>query len=433
MKHALLLLTFLLLIPLAALSGPDTPARPGSAVCRSFDEMVRAPDSVLPPVRAVTHGPKFHWFGYYNKFQLDPGNRYLLCLEVDFEHRLPRADEAVKIGMVDLADGGRWIELGQSLAWSWQQGCMLQWRPASDREVLWNDREGDRFVCRILDVKTRKLRTLPLPIEHISLDGKWAACADFSRIRGIRPGYGYAGIPDAYAVQPAPSEIGVWRMDMETGQTKMLVSVADLAQIPYDNPQPDQKHYINHVEWSPDGKRILMFHRWTGSPGQPTRVFTIGTDGRDLRLLSARGASHWTWRDPEHVLIWADGGYRLYKDDGSGEPKETLWTAPNGHQSYIPGTRNEWLVTDTYPRGAKCEQIVYLVHLPSGRFVLLGRFPSTYRGEWRCDTHPRVSRDGNLVIIDSPHGGDGRQQYIIDISQILGGAPTTSKASGAAR
>ncbi|MBN1910060.1 MAG: hypothetical protein JW818_10000 [Pirellulales bacterium] len=393
----------------------------GFSVYHSFNEMDRALDPVLPPVRAVTHGPKIHWFGYYDKYQLDPSGRYLLCMEGHFEHRLPKPDEAVKIGMVDLADSDRWIELGKSLAWSWQQGCMLQWRPGSDREVVWNDRDGDHFVCRILDVKTRKLRTLPMAIEAISPDGKLAACADFSRIFRIRAGYGYAGIPDKYASELAPSEIGVWRMDLETGDTKKLVSLADLAKIPYEGSNPKHKHYVNHLAWSPDGKRLLMFHRWVGTGGQPTRVFTISPEGGPVRLLSARAASHWTWRDPNHVLIWASGAYRLYKDDGSGEPKATLWKAPNGHQTYIPGTNNEWIVTDTYPRGAKRECCVYLVHPASGRFVPLGRFasPKEYGGEWRCDTHPRVSRDGKQVIIDSPHGGNGRQQYWIDISRIL--------------
>jgi hypothetical protein len=30
-----------------------------------------------------------------------------------------------------------------------------------------------------------------------------------------------------------------------------------------------------------------------------------------------------------------------------------------------------------------------------------------------------VGRDGKLVIIDSPHGGNGRQQYVIDIRPVL--------------
>lgn len=29
----------------------------------------------LPPVLAITRGPKFHWFGYYDKLQFDPSGR----------------------------------------------------------------------------------------------------------------------------------------------------------------------------------------------------------------------------------------------------------------------------------------------------------------------------------------------------------------------
>jgi hypothetical protein len=197
--------------------------------------------------------------------------------------------------------------------------------------------------------------------------------------------------------------------------------VADLAKLPYPNQKPDDKHYINHLSWSPDGQRFLMFDRWSG-PGQPTRVFTLGIDGDDLRLLSARGASHWTWRDPAHVLIWGSNGnaYQLYQDDGSGEPKETLWKAPNGHHTYIPGTHDEWLIADTYPYGANRDQVLYLFHVPTHRFVLLGRFSSKYAGEWRCDSHPRLSRDARRIVIDSPHGGNGRQQYLVDIRPIVG-------------
>ncbi len=51
----------------------------------------------------------------------------------------------------------------------------------------------------------------------------------------------------------------------------------------------------------------------------------------------------------------------------------------------------------------------------SGGIVLS---PQAYQGEWRCDTHPRASRDGRLVCIDSAHSG-GRQLYLIDISDIV--------------
>ncbi len=91
------------------------------------------PNPELPAV-PITSGPKQHWFGYYDKQQIDASGRYALGMEVDFEYRSPTADDVLGIGMVDLQDdhaGGlpRWIELGESRAWGWQQGCMLQWRP----------------------------------------------------------------------------------------------------------------------------------------------------------------------------------------------------------------------------------------------------------------------------------------------------------------
>jgi len=58
----------------------------------------------------------------------------------------------------------------------------------------------------------------------------------------------------------------------------------------------------------------------------------------------------------------------------------------------------------------------------TGTRVPLAHLLSTpkYTGEWRCDNHPRFSRDGKLVTVDSPHGGNGRQIYLIDISSIAG-------------
>ena len=391
----------------------------------SFDEMYNATDSILPPLHSITKGPKLHWFGYYLHDQLDSSRRYLLAVQVGFEHRLPKPTDVIKVGMIDLQDNNKWIELGESRAWSWQQGCFLQWRPGSDTEVVWNDREGKVAVTRVLNIKTRKMRTLPMAIdEAISPDGKWALCSDFSRTWKASPGYGYPGIENDSTKIASPKDAGIWRMDMDTGETKLLVSLADLKKHP-SNMDMDSKLYcyVAHFDWTPDGKRFSAFYRshWT----VPTHVYTFAADGSDMRLLSATGASHWAWRDNENVLIWKhkngkDVGYMLYKDDNSGKAKSLVWKAPNGHQTYIPGTNNEWIVTDTYPQGAKREQILHLVHIPTQRFIPLARLvsPKAYKGHWRSDLHPRVSRDGKKVFIDSPHAG-GRQIYMVDIAEII--------------
>jgi len=126
----------------------------------------------LPPVRAITHEPKFHWFSYYDKLQFDPTGRYALGMEVDFEHRSPKADDIIKIGMVDLKNGDRWTELGQSSAWCWQQGCMLQWQPGSKDKIIFNDAYPDKerkqnvYLYNVATGKTVPLGHFYLPPEY---------------------------------------------------------------------------------------------------------------------------------------------------------------------------------------------------------------------------------------------------------------------------
>ena len=90
----------------------------------------------------------------------------------------------------------------------------------------------------------------------------------------------------------------------------------------------------------------------------------------------------------------------------------------NGHCTYLPG--NRYILNDTYPDKQR-NQNPYLYDLKTGRRHPLGHFhsPPAYTGEWRCDTHPRFSPSGKNVIIDSAHGGNGRQLYLIDISGIV--------------
>lgn len=401
---------------------------------------LRAADSQLPPVRTITRGPKHHWFGYYDKREFDPTNRFVLSNEVDFEHRTPEADDLIRVGMVDTRDQDKWIELGTSSAWGWQQGCMLQWRPGSDSEVVWNDRDGDRYVCRVMDVKMRKVRTLPRPIYTLSPDGNWAITADFARIQRMRPGYGYVGLSGAYPQERAPEESGVWKMNLDTGASELVFSLADAAKVDHNGQSlADKWNYFNHLLINPDGTRFIVLHRWRNSTGSgpdaeptggfTTRMFTVAMDGSDRYILDPSGyTSHFIWRDPDHVCAWTKpegkkAAFYLFRDQTNeieivGDGVMTL----NGHNTYVPGTDNEWILNDTYPDRKTREQKPYLFHVPSGRRVSLGGFrsPPVYKGEWRCDTHPRSSNDGRTVAIDSPHTGEGRQVHLIDISGIVG-------------
>jgi hypothetical protein len=414
------------------------------ASVRAADE---PPQQDLPPVRQITHGPKFHWFGYYDKLEFDPASRYVLGNEVDFEGRSPKADDVIKVGMVDLSDGDKWIELGESHAWSWQQGCMLQWRPGSKSEVLWNDREGDgengRYVCRIMDVFTREKRTIPFPIYALSPDGARAITTDFRRIQNHRPGYGYAGLNDPFEAEPAPDRSGVWTVDLQSGKSKLVISIAQAVAVPYKDADPAEfeqsDHWFNHLLFNTDGTRFLFLHRWRPRPGSKfadkykdvggfgTRMFTANTDGSDLFVLDPHGkTSHFVWKDARTVTAWAwnpADGFRFYDFTDKTRQVSVVGRGMmnvNGHNTYLAHADNAWVLNDTYP-DLKRLQNPYLYHIPTNRLVPLAHFnaPRQYTGEFRCDTHPRSDPSGTRIVIDSPHDG-GRQMYLIDVKDIIG-------------
>lgn len=391
----------------------------------------------LPQPVAITSGPKNHWFGYYDKFQVDPTGRYSLGCQVDFEGRSPHKDDALKIGSIDLENNYSWTTLGTSRAWGWQQSCMLQWIPGSNEEVIWNDREGNNYVSKIYNVKTGEERTLPLPVYALAPNGKFAIGTAFNRIQNLRPGYGYAGIKDPFEKEKAPESIGLYKMDLTTGSSQLLLSIAELANMPHQGQQiADNWHWFNHLLVSPDSKRLLFLHRWRpelldrqtmARTGFSTRMITSDITGKDIYIADPSGnSSHFVWQDPKNILVWTkplgkNAGFWLLEDKTANMKwigEETMKT--NGHNTYVPNTNNEWILNDTYPDQNR-EMTLYLYHIPTKRQVILGKFhsPKEYFGEWRCDLHPRCNQQGTKVYFDSSHH-KGRQIYELDIRGIVG-------------
>lgn len=395
------------------------------------------PLETFVPTRAITRGPLNHWFGYYDKREFSPDNRYVLANQIAFEGRTPTGEDSIKVGYVDTGNHDAWVEVGQSHAWGWQQGCMLQWVGAGGDKILWNDREGDAFVSRLHSVGDQQTRTLPRPIYTVSRDGSFGLSADFRRIDNLRPGYGYDGLADPYVDQRAPEESGIWRVDLKTGRDELILSLADVAKIAWPDGSKHEEawHYFNHLLINPSGTRFIVLHRYRPKfdpktlkyqGGFVTRMITANVDGTDRYVLDPSGyTSHFIWKDDVDVTMWTrpagekNGFYRFTDKTRKVVPVGQDKMPTNGHNTYLPAPYGDWILNDTYPDRTS-RQTVFLYHVPSGQRFDLGRFPSPkpYRGEWRCDTHPRSSDDGTLVAVDSPHDG-GRQVYVMDVREIL--------------
>ena len=382
--------------------------------------------SVIP----LTHPPGSHWFGYYDKWQFSADDTRVLGMRADFDLRMPTPKDEIGIGVIDLADPElTWQSLGHTRAWHWQAGCMLQWIPNSDPECcIWNEIEDGRFRARILEVESGRSRQLPRPVFTLTPDGRGALTIDFHRLEDMRPGYGYYGSVDPNFDVLAPENAGIWRMDLETGAHALILSLAEIAAIPFPGGDISAaKHYFNVLICNPSGTRFLFLHRWRfGKGGFHTRMITANMDGGEVRVVDHSGfTSHLIWRDDRTILAWSrvrgqgDGFYLFV--DGAGEPQPIgqAQMPLNGHCTYLPN--RAWILNDTYPQGERRWQDLFLYHVPTDSRFDLGPFhaPSAFTGEVRCDLHPRGSRDGSKVVFDSAHGGQGRQMYMVDVSRLL--------------
>ena len=426
------------------------------AACLPTLLLAQQPTDYAPEAVLITPDTsRQHWFGYYDKQQIDPTGRYALGMEVDLFLTSPELTDTLDIILIDLENDFAKRYIGKSTSWGWQQGCMLQWIPGSAEEVIWNDHGGEQFVSRIYNIRTGEMRTLPRPIYTLDPGGKYALTVDFGRLQYFRPGYGYPSKLPLSVDTRAPTDDGIWRMDLQSGAAELLISYAAIAAL--DVPGPDVRpnyHWFNHLLINPTGNRFIFLNRsrpikdgqemqayvqqnprWqgtsagAGSSQYVTRAFTANTDGSDVYPLNYSGMfSHFIWLGRDTLTAWAmdnagtqDAFYHFPDRTHEAMLIDSVQMPQNGHNTFVPGTDYAWILNDTYPVGQERMQQLYLYHLPTGTRVDLGQYhePAMFRGEYRCDLHPRADQQGQRVFFDSTHKSGKRQMYMVDIRSIV--------------
>jgi hypothetical protein len=368
----------------------------------------------------VLEYPIEHFFGYYDKSPWNNTGRYILTIQVPLSGRHPLPNEVAIVGYVDTEDSNKFFPIDKTKTWNLQQGCMLQWLgPNFSDKVIYNDELNGKYVSCIYNITTNKKRILERPIYSVSKDGKWALSLNFSRLHRLRPGYGYSNLVDNTEGILYPENDGIWLLDIEKNISRLIISVADIVKIGWNNTMDSVEHKFNHLEISPDGKRFMFLHRWKKNNIRYSRLFTANLDGTEIYCVADdQMVSHSCWKNNNQILSWArkegfGDNYYLFTDKS--EKFEIIGKGilnEDGHPSYSPDGR--YILTDTYPDKTRMRSLIIYDTYTNKKYVLGKYFaPFKYDEEVRCDLHPRWNRNGSKICFDSVHDGK-RGQYIIN-------------------
>lgn len=375
------------------------------------------------PVQITKNGKEHLFASYYGINSWSANQRYVTVLQIDIKHRLPSENDPATLGLVDM-ETNQFIPLTQTRAWNFQQGCMAHWLGTSpDSLIIYNDLREGRFVSVIMNVHTKKeIKTIPYPVSAVSPNGKEAVSINFARLRITRTDYGYGGNgQDAKAGVQFPEDDGLFLVNLETGEAKLIVSIAQVKELVPEIPE-DGIEYFNHTLFSRAGSKIFWLAR--AIPNRNTTSLTVNRDGTNMQRCFPDGweGSHFDWLNDDELMVTANYEAKQYA--------HVLFTVGNqdykrlgnglldydGHGTFSPDEK--WMITDTYPSRGLREQKIYLMDMETEAVIPLGRFvqPEEFTSHWRCDIHCRWSPNGDMIGFNSTHTGS-RQVYIIKFDE----------------
>ena len=385
--------------------------------------MTGVKEAALPITRLTPDDGSHYYFGYYDLAAFDRTDTLQLYHRAGFMDRLPEPGDRAELGCLDLHTGER-RPFAETNAWNFQQGSLLQWTPGlGERTVMYNDYAPEEGYFSVLsDVDGKRLRTYPRPIAAISPDNRYAVSFNFLRVYDFRPGYGYCHVPDPNREIPQPDDDGVWLMDLQTGETRLILTYPQLGRLL--GLPADVKLVVNHITFNTTSDRVVMLVRDFGSPGVhwKTAVVTMDLKGELYLLRPLFYASHYHWRDSDTLMIFSDmgEGRALFALKDRTQERfiygKELFTK-DIHCSYSPD--REFILGDCYEDEEQYRPL-YLYHIASGRHLLLGRFyaPPMKPRDIRCDLHARWSHDGSFITFDSIHEGF-RAIYRMELREAL--------------
>tara|TARA_B110000967_G_C18901903_1_gene576378 strand:+ start:1642 stop:2883 length:1242 start_codon:yes stop_codon:yes gene_type:complete len=357
------------------------------------------------------------FFGYYDITPFNKDNTKLLAVKTKNE-----TNTLAEIGYFYLNQPDKFISLGSTKSWCWQQAARLRWFDENSKSLIsYNSIKDGKYINVIKNIETKKIeRLISFPLYDISSDKSIGLSLNFSRLQRLRPGYGYSNIDDFTINDACPDNDGIYLVNLNFNKASLTISYSNLLkEFPLNKQFNNTQHYFNHLSFNPSGDKFLFFHLMQHDSGRTNRLFVFNIKTKKTLLLEDNLiVSHYTWRDDKNILITAfdtitkKTSYIVYNTEkNSKEFMSNPLLNRDGHPSFT--LNKKYIVSDTYPDINNNQELFYYDIL-NDKYHTIGSFYKRYKyqGENRCDLHPRLSNDSNYISFDSTHSGL-RSQYII--------------------
>jgi hypothetical protein len=325
-----------------------------------------------------------------------------------------KAEKAV-VGYFDLDNHDKFIEIGETTTWCWQQSCRLMW--FTENLIIYNKIVDSHYGSVLYDIERKEeVARYNFPIYDKSSDNKYALSLNFSRLQYLRPGYGYCNFLKEKEKSKILEDDGIYLCLFETNSKRLLLSIEDIIAIDRDERMKNAYHYVNHLKFFQDNKRFVFYHIWTTKEKRYTRAIFADIEGNILRVIDNKTfVSHDTFKNDSEYLVYTETekirAYHLYNLEDNNYKIIHKGFRADGHPSFID---NKNILTDTYPDRFLREQKIILFNDKELKILARIFSPTKYKGEVRCDLHPRLSSDKKKIIVDIPTF-DGRNLMVISL------------------
>lgn len=360
--------------------------------------------------------------GYYDKKNMNDSGLVLSHATHSSTLKLPSSKNNVEILLTDLKSKNT-IVIDKTNSFNWQQGSRMFW--LNQDKVIFNslNKEATNYIAKVYSVNQQEfVAEYEMPVQE-SFQDKFFLSINYSRLLNMRADYGYRNLAEISEKELKDySNDGIWKIEMEGDQkTYLLHSLAEVMSVESKEIFEKCNHNVNHLMINPSGSAFMFIHRYYLGKRRFDRL--ILSDYIDLTvILDDEYVSHCYWLDDERIIgyVQVDGikGYYIInvktKEIHSCEEMTKL-----GYGDGHPSSYNNWVVFDSYPDKSRM-QTLSLYNLETKEIIkLLEVYQSPkYKGETRCDLHPRFSTDGSYITFDSVFNNK-RQHCVVDVSSII--------------